>query len=111
MYKVFVNDKPIILTDSLKKENNFSNYLFKNIVLEEVIYKLQKSNRKGINMYSDDLEADWKKFLVSVRDQMTNTYLLKLVLGGSEFTERLSSGLLLSALISPSYRYKVTPKS
>ena len=63
MYKVFVNDKPIILTDSLKKENNFSNYLFKNIVLEEVIYKLQKSNRKGINMYSDDLEADWKKFL------------------------------------------------
>jgi len=63
MYKVFVNDKPIILTDSLKKENNFSNYVFKNIVVDEIIYKLFKGNKKGANIFCENLEQDWKQFL------------------------------------------------
>ncbi len=62
MYKVFVNDKPIILTSSLKKENNFPIYIFKNIVIDEIIYKLKKEKLKGINLYSSNLEDDWLAF-------------------------------------------------
>ena len=62
MYKVFVNDKPIILTSSLKKENNYPVYIFKNIVVDEIIYKLKKEKLKGVNLYSSNLEEDWKTF-------------------------------------------------
>ena len=62
MYKVFVNDKPIILTSSLKKENSFPVYIFKNIVIDEIIYKLKKEKLKGINLYSSSLEEDWNTF-------------------------------------------------
>lgn len=63
MYKVFVNDTPIIITSSLNKENNFPVFLFKNIVFDEVIHKLQKNSIDGINLYSTDLENDWIHFL------------------------------------------------
>lgn len=63
MYKVFVNDTPIIITSSLNKENNFPVYLFKNIVFDEVIHKLQNNSIDGINLYSSDLESDWNHFL------------------------------------------------
>ena len=63
MYKVFVNDKPIIITSSSKKENNFPVYLFKNVVMDEVVHKLRNKNIKGINLYSSDLEKDWAIFL------------------------------------------------
>ena len=62
MYKVFVNDKPIILTSSLKKENNYPVYIFKNIVVDEIIYKLKKEKLKGVNLYSSNLKEDWKSF-------------------------------------------------
>ena len=37
MYKVFVNEKPIIITSSSQKENNFPVYILKNIVLDEKV--------------------------------------------------------------------------
>ena len=63
MYKVFVNDKPIIVTSSSKKENNFPIYILKNIVIDELIYKLRNEKIKGINLYSTDLENEWPLFL------------------------------------------------
>ncbi|WP_298780506.1 NUDIX domain-containing protein [uncultured Polaribacter sp.] len=62
MYKVFVNDYPIIITSSTKKENNFPVYIFKNVILEEIIYKVKNGELKGINLYSTDLENDWLFF-------------------------------------------------
>ncbi|MDG1953589.1 MAG: NUDIX domain-containing protein [Polaribacter sp.] len=62
MYKVFVNDKPIILTDSLKKNNNFRVYLFKDVVVDEILHKLKRGNSKGVNLFCANLERDWKTF-------------------------------------------------
>ncbi|WP_026776945.1 NUDIX hydrolase [Polaribacter sp. Hel_I_88] len=67
MYKVFINDKPIIVTSSSKKENNFPVYLFKDIAFDEIVYKLQNENIKGINLYSVDLENDWNSFLKNLK--------------------------------------------
>ena len=62
MYKVFVNDKPIIITSSSQKVNNFPVYLFKDIVIDELLYKLNNEPIRGITLYSSDIENDWKKF-------------------------------------------------
>ena len=59
MYTVFVNDKPIIITSSLKKENNYPIYFLKNSVTEELIHKLKNKKSKGINLYTPDLEKGW----------------------------------------------------
>lgn len=63
MYKVFINDKPIIITSSLKKMNNFPVTHFKDVVFDEIIYKLQNDAIDGIHIYSVDLENDWSSFL------------------------------------------------
>ncbi|WP_439127734.1 NUDIX hydrolase [Polaribacter sp.] len=65
MYKVFVNDKPIIVTSSQNNENNFPIYLLKNTVKEEIIYKLKNENISGVNLYTPDLDTGWQFFVNS----------------------------------------------
>jgi 8-oxo-dGTP pyrophosphatase MutT (NUDIX family) len=67
MYKVFINDKPIIITSSSKKENIFPVYNFRNIVFDEVLNKLKDSDINGIVLFSSDLENDWLTFLKNMK--------------------------------------------
>lgn len=62
MYKVFVNDKPIIITSSVKNRNNFDFYPYKNISFKEILHRLKTTNTKGIILYTSDLEDDWINF-------------------------------------------------
>ena len=62
MYKVFINDKPIILTSSFQNEETFSVQLFKRTVVDEVIYRLKNENIEGIVLHCDNLEQDWDNF-------------------------------------------------
>lgn len=62
MYKVFVNDKPIILSTSLQKEEGFATYNYKNTVIEELIHKLSSKKCSGIFLFSTNLDKDWKNF-------------------------------------------------
>ena len=62
MYKVFVNDKPIIFTDSLKNENNFPVYIFNEVVIDEILHKLKKGNTLGVNLFTPNIQSDWEKF-------------------------------------------------
>jgi ADP-ribose pyrophosphatase YjhB (NUDIX family) len=65
MYKVFVNDSPIIITSSSKTSNNFLTYPYKDVVLDDLIEKLRNKKYKGINLITNDLENDWKSFLAN----------------------------------------------
>ncbi|QXP69229.1 NUDIX domain-containing protein [Polaribacter sp. R2A056_3_33] len=67
MYKVFVNDTPIIITSSSKKENIFPVYNFKNVLIDEILHKLNNKELQGVNLYSTDLENDWKSFLTNMK--------------------------------------------
>ena len=67
MYKVFVNDTPIIITSSSKIVNIFPVYNFKNIPFDEIIQKLRNKELQGINLYSTDLENDWKSFILNMK--------------------------------------------
>ncbi|MBL4606003.1 MAG: NUDIX domain-containing protein [Flavobacteriaceae bacterium] len=62
MYKVFINDKPIILTDSLMDKSDFKLLHYKNIVVDEIIHRLTKENLKGVVLYSEDLQKSWEDF-------------------------------------------------
>ena len=62
MYKVFVNDKPIILTDSLPKENKYKVYLFKNLIISEILDKLTSNSIYGILIFCDNLELSKELF-------------------------------------------------
>ncbi|WP_298765117.1 NUDIX domain-containing protein [uncultured Polaribacter sp.] len=67
MYKVFVNDKPIIITSSQQKENNFPLYILKNIVFEEIVHQLKNNSLEGVNLYAPDLEEGWQQLLQGIK--------------------------------------------
>lgn len=63
MYKVFVNDKPIIVTSWLPKGDVFTVYHIKNVTIDEILHKLGTDILQGVFLLSDNLEEDWKLFL------------------------------------------------
>lgn len=62
MYKVFINDRPIIITGSPQIGLNYQVHDFDNIAIEEVVYKLKKNILNGIILLSNDLARDWDDF-------------------------------------------------
>ena len=62
MYKVFVNDKPIIFTSSLIKEKEFPVYLYRETVFDEILHKLKNDHLKGVILYCRDIENGWNRF-------------------------------------------------
>lgn len=73
MYKVFINDKPIILTDSLQNQNELPFFIYNDVVLDEIIHKLEKDILNGAYLYSLDIEKCWADF---------KTYFKVVVAGG-----------------------------
>ena len=63
MYKVFINDKPIILTDSPQKGLGFQVYDFEIVVIEEILHKLKKNKNTGVILFCRDLQKCWESFL------------------------------------------------
>lgn len=56
MYKIFVNDRPIILTNTVLKETDFKVFLLKSVDLEYVIRKLQRNDLSEAYLYHPDAE-------------------------------------------------------
>lgn len=63
MYKVFVGDKPIVLTTEVEKENNFKNYLLKSVNMAKVIRKLNTTSLKEVRLIHKNKKKLIKKFL------------------------------------------------
>ena len=62
MYKVFINERPIILTDSLFVESDFDLLNYKNTIISEIIHKLTEGSTKGIILLCADLQEAWGDF-------------------------------------------------
>lgn len=62
MYKVFVNDKPIVLTTVVSKETDFKNYLLKSVKIAKVIKELNKSSIKEVRLIGKKEEKLLKNF-------------------------------------------------
>ncbi|PNQ73796.1 NUDIX hydrolase [Hanstruepera neustonica] len=63
MYKVFVNDKPIILTTEVEKESKFKNYLLKSVDIRKVIKELNTTSIKEVRLVHHKEDKLLKLFL------------------------------------------------
>lgn len=63
MYKVFVGDKPIILTTIVEKETNFKNYLLDTVNIGKVIKELSSTKLEEVRLIHKNGEKLLKKFL------------------------------------------------
>lgn len=63
MYKVFVGDKPIVLTTVVEKETNFKNYLLDTVNIGKVIKELTTTKLEEVRLIHKNGEKLLKKFL------------------------------------------------
>ncbi|AUP80439.1 NUDIX hydrolase [Flavivirga eckloniae] len=63
MYKVFVGDKPIILTTKVEQEIDFKNYLLDTVNIGKVIKELNTTSLKEVRLIHKNEEKLLKKFL------------------------------------------------
>ncbi len=63
MYKIFVGDKPIILTTKVEQETDFKNYLLGTVSIAKVIKDIQKKNISSIRLIGKDKSTLIKTFL------------------------------------------------
>lgn len=63
MYKIFVSDKPIILTTKVEKETDFKNYLLDTVNIGKIIRELNSTSLKEIRLIHQNKDKLLKKFL------------------------------------------------
>lgn len=63
MYKVFVGDRPIILTTKVEQETNFKNYLLKTVNMTKVIRNLNKGVYNEVRLIHKNPDKILKHFL------------------------------------------------
>jgi 8-oxo-dGTP pyrophosphatase MutT (NUDIX family) len=63
MYKVFVNDKPIILTSEISVEKLYKTYPLKYVDLPKVVRDLKRKAIEGVYLYHKNEDKLLKKFL------------------------------------------------
>jgi 8-oxo-dGTP pyrophosphatase MutT (NUDIX family) len=61
MYKVFVNDKPLFLTNQIAKETDFQLFLLESVDIEQVIIKMFQNKIQKAFLYYPDEKAILKK--------------------------------------------------
>ena len=62
MYEVFINERPIILTNTLVKETDFKQYLLEDARVEYIIKQLSKGKIKAAHLYHPDEQQLLKRF-------------------------------------------------
>jgi 8-oxo-dGTP pyrophosphatase MutT (NUDIX family) len=61
MYKVFVNDKPLFLTNEIQKETDFQLFLLESVDIKELIIKIFKNKVDKAFLYHPDEKEMMKK--------------------------------------------------
>lgn len=63
MHRIFVNDKPIMLTTQVSLESDFKNYLLSSVNIGKVIRELNSTNLKEVRLIGENHEDLLQKFL------------------------------------------------
>ncbi len=61
MYKVFVNDKPLFLTNQVEKETDFQMFLLETVDFEQLIKKMFNNKIQKASLYHPDEKETLKK--------------------------------------------------
>ena len=62
MYKVFINDRPLFLTNVLEKETNFKYFLLQSVDLNKIIAAYAANKLNGARLYASDEKLLMKQF-------------------------------------------------
>jgi 8-oxo-dGTP pyrophosphatase MutT (NUDIX family) len=62
MYKIFINDKPFIIADSVFIDNSFPTHSFEEDLFDTKIFEALEKNFKGIVFNCNDVEKAFQKF-------------------------------------------------
>lgn len=63
MQKIFVGNKPLVLTTKVESESDFKNYLIDTVDINKVLHHLKKEKYKSIRLIGENQELLLKKFL------------------------------------------------
>ena len=63
MYKIFVGNKPIVLTTEMETETDFKNFMIDSVDINKVLAKLKKDKYKSVRLVGVDKDVLLKKFL------------------------------------------------
>ena len=80
MYKVFVNDKPLFLTNEIAKETDFQLFLLETVDIEQLIIKMFNNKIQKANLYY----PDEKEILKKVKEKI----LVKKAAGGLVYNDK-----------------------
>ncbi|MHB1196060.1 MAG: NUDIX hydrolase [Lutibacter sp.] len=69
MYKVFVNDCPIILTDNKKNAIKFNLVQFESVQVDEIVNQIFQNKLAGITLFCENMEQSWKEFQSCFKSQ------------------------------------------
>ncbi|MDP2069178.1 MAG: NUDIX domain-containing protein [Lutibacter sp.] len=69
MYKVFVNDCPIILTDNKKNAINPNLVHFETVKADEIVEQIFQQKLTRITLFCENLEESWIKFQSNFKNQ------------------------------------------
>ncbi|MFO7673536.1 MAG: NUDIX domain-containing protein, partial [Lutibacter sp.] len=69
MYKVFVNDCPIFLTDNKKNAIKFHLVDFESVKVDEIVEQIFQHKLVGIALFCENLETCWTKFQTYFKSQ------------------------------------------
>ena len=74
MYKIFVGNKPIILTTKVETETNFKNFLIDSVDINKVLSKLKKDKYDSVHLIGTDKEMLLKFFLPLVENTQNQNH-------------------------------------
>ena len=63
MQKIFVGNKPIILTTQVEKETDYKNLFIDSVSIEKILSVLKKDKYKAVHLVGSDLDSMLKTFL------------------------------------------------
>ena len=66
MYKVFVNDKPLFLTNEIQKETDFQLFLLESVDIKQLVSKIHQNKISKAYLY----DPDEKEILRKLKDKM-----------------------------------------
>jgi 8-oxo-dGTP pyrophosphatase MutT (NUDIX family) len=66
MYKIFVNEKPLFLTNKVCKETDFQMFLLESVDIEQLIIKMFQNKIQKAYLYDEDEEKILKKFKTKI---------------------------------------------
>lgn len=109
MYKVFVNDKPLFLTNHISKETDFQLFLLESIDIEQLIVKIFQNKIQKAYLYHPDEKEILKTLKEKIPVNKAGGGLVYNKKGEVLFILEMENGICLKAEPTKEKRLKILP--